>query len=53
MNRLKHNNKIKKVSCKENRMLIFDGNIEHCAGLTTDTKTRMVININYYGADRN
>tara|TARA_R100000329_G_C7505918_1_gene178142 strand:- start:109 stop:609 length:501 start_codon:yes stop_codon:yes gene_type:complete len=51
--KLKHNNKIKKISCKENRILIFDGNIEHCAGLTTDTKTRMVININYYGADKN
>ena len=34
------------VKCKENRMLIFDGSIEHCSVTSTDS-TRSVININY------
>jgi len=50
--KLKINGKIKKIPCEENKMIIFDQNIEHCAGLTTDTKTRMVINFNYYSADK-
>jgi len=35
-----------KVECKENRMLLFDGNIEHHSVTSTDIP-RCVININY------
>jgi len=35
----------KKVDCVENRLLIFDGNKEHCAVDCTDQETRIVINI--------
>ena len=34
------------VKCTENRMLIFDGSIEHCSVTSTD-QPRSVININY------
>lgn len=35
-----------KVNCVENRMLIFDGSVEHCSVTSTDN-VRCVININY------
>jgi hypothetical protein len=44
---LKYNNKLKKISSKENKLLIFDSQIKHAAVLQTDTKRRIVINFNY------
>jgi hypothetical protein len=44
---LKYNKKLKKINSKENRMLIFDSQIEHAAVLQTDSKRRIVINFNY------
>jgi len=36
------------VSSKENRLLIFDSNIQHCAVYHNDTEYRIVINTNYF-----
>jgi hypothetical protein len=44
---LKYNKKLKNIRSKENRILIFDSQIEHAAILQTDTKRRIVINFNY------
>ena len=41
-------NKKNKILPKENKILIFDGNTEHSVISQTDTKTRIVLNINYY-----
>ena len=38
----------KKILSKENRMVIFDSNLKHCAVDCTDKKYRIVININYH-----
>ena len=35
------------VNCKENRMVMFDSNILHAGVIQTDTKQRVVVNINY------
>jgi len=35
------------VNCKENRIVIFNSNISHAGVSQTDTKQRVVININY------
>ena len=40
-----------KVSSVENRLLIFDGNDLHCGTSPTDSKVRMVLNINYFPED--
>ncbi len=37
-----------KVESVENRLVIFDGNMEHSGTTHTDAKTRAVINFNYY-----
>ena len=37
-----------KIESVENRLVIFDGNIEHSGTTHTDAKTRAVINFNYY-----
>jgi hypothetical protein len=37
-----------KIKCEENKMLIFDSNISHCAASQTDDKRRIVINFNYF-----
>jgi len=39
--------KNKKIKCEENKMLIFDGNLLHCAVSQTNKDQRIVININY------
>ena len=36
-----------RVRCVENRMVIFDSNLVHAGILSTNTKTRVVINFNY------
>ena len=36
-----------KIHSKENRVVDFDSNLKHCAVDHTDTKYRIVININY------
>lgn len=41
-------NKDKFVKAKANRMVIFDGNIKHCAFLNNKINKRIVINFNYY-----
>ena len=37
----------KKIQCKKNRAVIFNGNIWHSPIAQTDTKTRIVINVTY------
>ena len=44
----KNKNKQIKVNSLENRLLIMDGDIFHAADVQTDTKRRIIININYY-----
>ena len=36
-----------KIISKENRVVVFDSNLKHCAVDCTDTKYRIVINFNY------
>ena len=36
-----------KVECIENRMVIFDSNIEHAGFSCTDQKRKVVVNFNY------
>ena len=36
------------IKAKENRMVVFDGNIQHCAYLNNKIDRRIVINFNYY-----
>jgi hypothetical protein len=47
----KLNKKMEKVECVENRLVIFDGNIEHTGSTHTNTKARVVINFNYFESD--
>ena len=37
-----------KVKCNENKIIIFDTNLKHAAASQTDTKQRVVLNINYF-----
>ena len=37
-----------KIDSIENRMFIFDSQIDHCALIQSDTKRRILININYF-----
>lgn len=37
-----------KIESKENRVLIFDGNILHRNDVQTNTKRRIILNMNYY-----
>jgi hypothetical protein len=37
-----------KINCEENKMLIFDSNIPHCAVSQTNEERRFVINFNYF-----
>jgi len=41
-------NKEKIIKSKENRIVIFDGSIKHCAYLNNKSEKRVVINFNYY-----
>jgi hypothetical protein len=41
-------NKIKFVKAEENKILIFDSNIEHRARTSTDVDKRYIINFNYF-----
>jgi len=41
-------NKNLKVFSKENKILIMDGSTEHALYTQTDTKRRIVVNLNYY-----
>jgi len=41
-------NKKIKINCEENKMLIFDSQIHHCAASQTDVDKRIVINFNYF-----
>jgi len=45
---LKIKNKIKFVKAEENKILIFDGNVEHRACTSTDVDRRYIINFNYF-----
>ena len=38
----------KKVESVENRLILFKGSTEHCSVPQTDTKSRVVVNINFY-----
>jgi len=38
----------KKVSCKENQIVIFDSQTQHSAITQTDAKQKIVLNINYF-----
>ena len=38
----------KKVESVENRLILFKGSEEHCSVAQTDTKFRVVVNINFY-----
>jgi hypothetical protein len=44
--KFKKNNK--KITSVENRLVVFDSNLEHCGTNTTDSKRRIVLNINYF-----
>lgn len=44
----KINNKEKIIKAKENRMVVFDSNTQHCALLNNKIDKRIVINFNYY-----
>ena len=37
-----------KIQSKENRMIIFDGDLMHAGTTTTDSKTRILLNFNFY-----
>ena len=41
-------NEEKFIEAKENRMVVFDGDIQHCAYLNNKIDRRIVINFNYY-----
>jgi len=41
-------NKNIKIENIENRMLVFDSQIKHCASIQSNTKRRIIININYF-----
>lgn len=41
-------NKKIKINCEENKILIFDSQIYHCAVSQTDVDRRIVINFNYF-----
>ena len=45
---LKIKNKIKFVKAEENKILIFEGNVEHRACTSTDVDKRYIINFNYF-----
>jgi len=38
----------KKINSVENRMIVFDSNLEHLGTNTTNNKRRLVLNFNYY-----
>jgi|TARA_R110000796_G_scaffold104978_3_gene214974 hypothetical protein len=42
----KHNNK--QITSRENRVVIFDGRLKHAGTTCTDSKNRIVINLNYF-----
>tara|TARA_R110000737_G_scaffold277583_2_gene284344 strand:- start:206 stop:706 length:501 start_codon:yes stop_codon:yes gene_type:complete len=46
---LKNDNRIEKINCVENRIVIFDHFHEHRMASQTDTDRRIVVNFNYYG----
>tara|TARA_R100001163_G_scaffold4501_1_gene5850 strand:+ start:178 stop:672 length:495 start_codon:yes stop_codon:yes gene_type:complete len=38
----------KKINSVENRMIVFDSNLEHLGTTTTNAKRRLVLNFNYF-----
>ena len=44
----KINEQIEEVSCKDNRIVVFDSSILHTAKHHTDVDRRIVLNINYF-----
>jgi|TARA_X000001316_G_C922117_1_gene36941 hypothetical protein len=38
----------KSVYCKANRLVLFDGRLPHCSVTSTNTKKRIVINLNFF-----
>jgi len=38
----------KNVYCKANRLVLFDGRLPHCSVTSTNTKKRIVINLNFF-----
>lgn len=42
------NDEIKHVNAVENRLVVFDSNIRHTGVSSSDTRYRIVLNINYY-----
>jgi hypothetical protein len=47
----KKDKKIEKIECVKNRLVIFDGKIPHTGATHTNSKTRVVINFNYFDFD--
>lgn len=45
----KKNKKI--VYCKANRLVLFDGRIPHCSMTSTNSKKRIVINLNFFNGE--
>ena len=37
-----------KIDSIENRMVVFDSQIKHCALIQSDSKRRIILNINYF-----
>jgi hypothetical protein len=37
-----------KINCEENKILVFNSNISHCAASQTDEDRRIVVNMNYF-----
>ena len=45
---IKINNEIKSIKAEENKMLIFDSDVEHRGIVSTDADFRYIINFNYF-----
>ena len=43
-----YDNKLHNVPCEENKALVFDSKLLHAAVSQTDTKRRIIINLNYF-----
>tara|TARA_R110000803_G_C11795969_1_gene298707 strand:+ start:79 stop:597 length:519 start_codon:yes stop_codon:yes gene_type:complete len=41
----------KNVVSKENRLVLFDGRLEHCGTTSTNSKKRIVINLNFFNKE--
>jgi hypothetical protein len=43
-----HKDKTKFIKSEENKVIIFDSNIEHRSVIQTDTDRRLILNLNYF-----